>query len=190
MFLRTNAGDAFAKMVSAIAVSAVRAITIIKALVASQRMRLSKNLTLGEATKSATAIKHGINNKPSGEHLSSLMLIAQKVFQPMRSHFGKPIAITSGYRSKALNDLIGGASGSQHSKGQALDLDADVYGGLENHQLFNYIKDNLEFDQLIWEFGDDENPAWVHVSYKASNNRGEVLSCVKQNGKTIYKRWG
>ena len=82
------------------------------------------------------------------------------------------------------------ATGSQHSKGQALDLDADVYGGLENYQLFNYIKDNLEFDQLIWEFGDEENPAWVHVSYKASNNRGEVLSCVKQNGKTIYKRWG
>ncbi len=190
MYHRTNAGAAFAKMASAIAVSAVRAITIIRALVASQRMKLSKNLTLAEVTKSATAIKHGISNKPTGEHLSNLMAIAQNVFQPVRDHFGKPIAITSGYRSKALNDLIGGASGSQHSKGQALDLDADVYGGLENHQLFNYIKDNLEFDQLIWEFGDDENPAWVHVSYKASNNRGEVLSCVKQNGKTIYKRWG
>ena len=160
------------------------------ALFQYKNMKLSKNLTLDEATKSATAIKNGISNKPSGEHLSNLMAIAQNVFQPVRDHFGKPIAITSGYRSQALNDLIGGASGSQHSKGEALDLDADVFGGLENYQLFHYIKDNLAFDQLIWEFGTDENPDWVHVSYKANNNRGEVLICVKQNGKTIYKRWG
>ena len=159
------------------------------ALFQYKNMKLSKNLTLDEATKSATAIKNGISNKPSGEHLSNLMAIAQNVFQPVRDHFGKPIAITSGYRSQALNDLIGGASGSQHSKGEALDLDADVFGGLENYQLFHYIKDNLAFDQLIWEFGDDENPDWVHVSYKATGNRGEVLMCVKQNGKTIYKKW-
>ena len=160
------------------------------ALFQYKNMKLSKNLTLDEATKSATAIKNGISNKPSSEHLSNLMAIAQNVFQPVRDHFGKPIAITSGYRSQALNDLIGGASGSQHSKGEALDLDADVFGGLENYQMFHYIKDNLDFDQLIWEFGDDENPAWVHVSYKATGNRGEVLICAKQNGKTIYKRWG
>jgi hypothetical protein len=159
------------------------------ALFQYKNMKLSKNLTLDEATKSATAIKNGISNKPSSEHLSNLMAIAQNVFQPVRDHFGKPIAITSGYRSQALNDLIGGASGSQHSKGEALDLDADVFGGLENYQMFHYIKDNLDFDQLIWEFGDDENPAWVHVSYKATGNRGEVLICAKQNGKTIYKKW-
>ena len=159
------------------------------ALFQYKNMKLSKNLTLDEATKSATAIKNGISNKPSGEHLSNLMAIAQNVFQPVRDHFGKPIAITSGYRSQALNDLIGGASGSQHSKGEALDLDADVFGGLENYQLFHYIKDNLAFDQLIWEFGTEENPDWVHVSYKATGNRGEVLMCVKQNGKTIYKKW-
>lgn len=189
MFLRISGGDAFAKMVSGILENAAKAIMLIKVLGASQRMRLSKNLTLGEVSKSATAIKYGISNKPTGEHLSSLMLVAQKVFQPVRTHFNKPIAITSGYRSKALNDIIGGASGSQHSKGEALDLDADVYGGLENYQIFNYIKDNLAFDQLIWEFGDDENPAWVHVSYKETGNRGEVLQAVKQNGKTIYKVW-
>ena len=84
-----------------------------------------------------------------------------------------------------MNDLIGGASGSQHSKGEALDLD----GSVENAYIFEFIKNNLEFDQLIWEFGDDENPDWVNVSYKSENNRGEVLSCVKQKGKTIYKRW-
>jgi len=149
-------------------------------------MKLSKNLTLDEATKSATAIKNGISNKPSSEHLSNLIQIATKIFQPVRDHFQKPIIVSSGYRSKALNDLIGGASGSQHSKGEALDLD----GSVENFLIFEYIKNNLEFDQLIWEFGDDENPDWVHVSYKTENNRGEVLQAVRQNGRVIYKRWG
>lgn len=185
MFLRTNAGDAFAKMVSGILENAARVIMLIRGLGASQRMRLSKNLTLGEATKSATAIKHGINNKPSGEHLSNLIQIASKIFQPVRDHFNKPIIVSSGYRSKALNDLIGGASGSQHSKGEALDLD----GSVENAYIFEFIKNNLEFDQLIWEFGDEENPDWVHVSYKSENNRGEVLRAVRQSGRVIYKRW-
>lgn len=189
MYLKTNAEDAYAKMVSGIRESVARVIFGIKASVRSGKMKLSNNLTLAEATKSATAIKHGIDNKPTGEHLSNLIVVAHRVFQPLRDHFGKPIGITSGYRSQALNERIGGASGSQHSKGEALDLDADVYGGLENYQIFNYIMDNLEFDQLIWEFGTDENPDWVHVSCKKENNRGEVLQCVKQNGKTIYKRW-
>ena len=157
----------------------------LKALFQYDTMKLSKNLTLSEATKSHTAIKYGISNKPSGDHLSSLIQIANKIFQPIRDHFNEPIIVSSGYRSKALNDLIGGASGSQHSKGEALDLD----GSVENAYIFEFIKNNLEFDQLIWEFGDDENPDWVHVSYKSENNRGEVLSCVKQKGKTIYKRW-
>jgi zinc D-Ala-D-Ala carboxypeptidase len=189
MFLRISGGDAFAKMVSGILENAARVIIGIRGLAQYGKMKLSKNLSLSEVTKSHTAIKYGISNKPSGEHLSNLMALAVNVFQPVRDYFGKPIAVTSGYRSKALNDLIGGASGSQHSKGQALDLDADVFGGLENYQLFNYIKDNLEFDQLIWEFGDEENPDWVHVSYKASGNRGEVLKAVRQKGKTIYKKW-
>ena len=149
-------------------------------------MRLSKNLSVKEVTKSATAIKNGISNKPSGEHLSNLIQIATKIFQPVRDHFQKPIIVSSGYRSKALNDLIGGASGSQHSKGEALDLD----GSVDNFLIFEYIKNNLEFDQLIWEFGDDENPDWVHVSYKSEDNRGEVLQAVRQNGRVIYKRWG
>ena len=157
----------------------------LKALFQYYTMKLSKNLTLSEATKSHTAIKYGISNKPSGDHLSNLIQIANKIFQPIRDHFNEPIIVSSGYRSKALNDLIGGASGSQHSKGEALDLD----GSVENAYIFEFIKNNLEFDQLIWEFGDDENPDWVNVSYKSENNRGEVLSCVKQKGKTIYKRW-
>lgn len=189
MFLKIKEGDAFAKMVSGILESVARVTIGIKALAQYGRMKLSKNLTLGEVTKSATAIKHGIDNKPTGEHLSNLIEVANKVFQPLRDHFRRPIAVTSGYRSEALNKRIGGSSTSQHCKGEALDLDADVFGNLENWEVFEYIKNELEYDQLIWEFGDDENPAWVHVSYKRSGNRGEVLKAVKQGGKTIYKRW-
>ena len=185
MFHKIIEGDAFVRMVIGILENAARVIMLIRALVISRRMKLSKNLTLGEATKSHTAIKYGISNKPSGEHLSNLIQIASKIFQPVRDHFQKPIIVSSGYRSQALNDIIGGASGSQHSKGEALDLD----GSVENFLIFEYIKNNLEFDQLIWEFGDDENPDWVHVSYKSEDNRGEILQAIRQNGKVIYRRW-
>ena len=152
-------------------------------------MKLSPNLSLAEVTKSATAIKRGIANAPTQEHLQNLKRVAAHVFQPIREHFGKPLAVSSGYRSAQLNELIGGSKNSQHSKGEALDLDADVYGGLTNAAVFNYIKDHLTFDQLIWEFGTDEEPAWVHVSYKAEGNRGEVLVAYKDNNKTRYKKW-
>jgi len=153
-------------------------------------MILSKNLSLAEVTKSATAIKHGIANEPTQEHLQNLKLVAENVFQPIREHFGKPLAVSSGYRSEALNDLIGGSESSQHSKGQALDLDADAFGGFTNADVFYFIKENLEFDQLIWEFGTNENPDWVHVSYKESNNRGEILIAYKDHRRrTRYKRW-
>jgi len=188
MFLRISAGDVFVKMVRGILENAAKVIIGIRESDQYEKMKLSKNLSLGEAIKSATAIKHGINNRPSGEHLSNLIQIANKVFQPLRDHFGKPIAVTSGYRSQELNDLIGGASGSQHSKGEALDLDADVFGGLENWEIFEFIKNNLEFDQLIWEFGSDENPDWVHVSYKSDNNRGEILEAFREDKKIKYAR--
>ena len=149
-------------------------------------MILSKNLSLVEVTKSATAIKHGIANEPTPEHLQSLKDIAENVFQPIRDHFSMPIAVSSGYRSNALNELIGGSKRSQHSKGQALDLDADVYGGVTNREIFIYIKENLDYDQLIYEFGTDEEPAWVHVSYKSQGNRREVLKAYKDNGMTKY----
>ena len=152
-------------------------------------MKLSPNLSLAEVTKSATAIKRGIANAPTQEHLQNLKRIAVHVFQPIREHFGKPLAVSSGYRSAELNELIGGSKKSQHSKGEALDLDADVYSGLTNAAVFNYIKDHLTFDQLIWEFGTDQEPAWVHVSYKAEGNRGEVLVAYKDNNKTRYKKW-
>ena len=148
-------------------------------------MILSKNLSLAEVMKSATAIKHGIANDPNSQHLTNLKAVATNIFQPCRDYFGKPLAVTSGYRSPELNDLIGGSKRSQHSKGEALDLDAQVYGGFTNAELFHYIKDNLDFDQLIWEFGDEQEPDWIHCSY-TTNNRGEVLRAYRHNGKTRY----
>lgn len=140
-----------------------------------------------EVMKSATAIKHGIANEPSSEHLTNLKAVATNIFQPCRDYFGKPLAVTSGYRSPKLNELIGGSKRSQHSKGEALDLDAQVYGGFTNAELFYYIKDNLDFDQLIWEFGTDEEPDWIHCSYTTENRR-EVLKAYKHNGKTRYDK--
>ena len=148
---------------------------------------LSDNLSLAEATYSATALRKGIANEPSATHLIALKEIANNIFQPCRNHFGKPLRVTSGYRSEELNKIIGGSMKSQHSKGEALDMQST--SGYTNRELFEYIKDHLRFDQLIWEFGDDENPDWVHCSYKSEGNRGEVLRAIRENGKTIYKRW-
>ena len=151
-------------------------------------MKLTENLSLAEVTKSATAIRKGITNTPSATHLIALKEVSKNIFQPCREHFGKPLAVTSGYRSEALNEAINGSKTSQHSKGEALDLDADVFGGFSNAELFNYIKSSLDFDQLIWEFGNNNNPAWVHCSYKTRGNRNEVLIAIKTNGQTTYRK--
>jgi len=151
-------------------------------------MNLSDNLSLNEVIKSDTAIKNGIDNNPTEEHLKALKTIANEVFQPIRDYFDVPIAISSGYRSRALNIAIKGSATSQHCKGEALDLDADVFGRVTNAEIYNYIKDNLEFDQLIWEFGTDDEPNWVHVSYTAKKaNRKMLLKAYKVNGKSHYK---
>jgi zinc D-Ala-D-Ala carboxypeptidase len=151
-------------------------------------MKISKNLSLSEVTKSNTAKRRGISNEPSIEHLESLKAVAENIFQPIREEFMCPIFVSSGYRSEALNDAIGGSKTSQHSKGEALDLDADVYGVITNADIFNFALDRLDFDQLIWEFGTDENPDWVHISYKKdSRNRHQVLKAVRSNGRTKYE---
>jgi len=151
-------------------------------------MKLSNNLSVKEVTKSNTAKRFGIDNRPTIEHLQNLKAIALNIFQPARNHFKKPIFVSSGYRSEDLNEKIGGSKTSQHSKGQALDLDAHTFGGLTNKELFDFISEHLEFDQIIWEFGTDEEPDWVHVSYVSSGiNRGEYLKAYKANGITKYK---
>ena len=152
-------------------------------------MNLSKNLTLAEVTKSTTAKRLGIDNTPDEWTTENLRQVAINIFQPLRSAFGTPIYVSSGYRSAELNTVIGGSSRSQHVEGRALDLDADVYGGCTNSQIFNWIKENLEFDQLIWEFGDDDNPDWVHVSYvyDGVNRKRCLRACRDDNGKTYYE---
>jgi len=153
-------------------------------------MQLSEHLTLAEVTKSQTATRLGIDNTPTIDHMESLRAVAKKVFEPIRNRFGVPIAVTSGYRSKGLNEAIRGSRSSQHCKGQALDIDADVYGRVTNAEIFHHIKDHIDFDQLIWEFGDDKNPDWVHVSYVERNaNRGEILIAYRENGRTRYKKY-
>ena len=149
-------------------------------------MRISKHISYKEATQSQTAVRKGINNEPDAYQLQNMQVLAEKVFEPLREHFGVPIAINSFFRSQKLNKAIGGVAGSQHTQGRAIDVD-DTLGGVSNKQMFEWIKANLDFDQLIWEFGNDNNPDWVHISYVSeSENRKRVLKASKKNGKTVY----
>jgi hypothetical protein len=150
-------------------------------------MKISTHLNLAEITRSDTAKRHGIDNTPTAEHLENFKLLADKVFEPIREHFKTPIFISSGYRSKALNDFIKGSLSSQHCKGQAIDIDMDGSNGeVTNRMVFDFIKNKLDFDQLIWEFGTDFNPDWVHVSFVKTGNRKQKLKAVRSNGKTTY----
>ena len=150
-------------------------------------MKISPNLNLAEITRSDTAKRHGIDNTPTAEHLENFKLLADKVFEPIREHFKTPIFISSGYRSKELNAFIKGSSSSQHCTGQAIDIDMDGSNGeVTNRMVFDFIKNKLDFDQLIWEFGTDFNPDWVHVSYVKGKNRKQKLKAVRSGGKTSY----
>lgn len=146
-------------------------------------MMLSKNFSLDEMTRSETAKKKNIDNTPDPRQIEFLRELCEKVLQPVRDAFG-PVNISSGYRSPKLNVAIGGSTSSQHCalRGAA----ADISMGEKNKDVFNFIKDELVFDQLIWEFGTDENPSWVHVSYHYGHNRKQILKAVKVNGKTKY----
>lgn len=144
-------------------------------------MNLSAHVTLAEFQDSSTATTHGINNKMNDSQIASAKLLCENVFEPLRIYLNTPIKISSGFRSLQLNKMIKGSSTSQHTKGEAMDLQIGSKG-------FNFIKDKLNFDQLIWEFGNDENPSWVHVSF-SSKNRKQVLKATKKNGKTIYSNY-
>jgi hypothetical protein len=152
-------------------------------------MKLSAHLDLSEVTRSDSAKRNGISNMPTPEHIENFKLLAEKVFEPIREHFGVPIRISSGYRSKELNDKTKGASKtSDHCFGRAIDIDNDGTS-ITNKQIFNFIKDNLKYKQLIFEFGTDENPAWVHVSYDPNNLKNETLKAVKVNNVTKYIKY-
>jgi zinc D-Ala-D-Ala carboxypeptidase len=151
-------------------------------------MKLSKNLRLAEMIRSESAKRLGISNQPTEEHIENMKRFAMMVFEPIRARFDTPIYISSGYRSEKLNKAIKGSLTSQHCSGEAADIDMDGSSVITNADVFHYIKDNLEFDQLIWEFGDKNNPDWVHVSYKDEGNRKEVLAAYREEGKTKYKK--
>jgi len=154
--------------------------------------KISEHLNLAEVTRSETAKRKGISNMPTTEHLENFKKLAENIFEPIRNHFNVPIHISSGYRSKALNESIGGAESSQHCSGEAIDIDMQgSSNGITNKMVFDYIKANLNFDQLIFEFGDSSNPDWVHVSYETSGKpqRKQVLRATKIGGGTKYSAY-
>ena len=138
---------------------------------------ISEHITYQEAIHN----NHGFANTPSEDTLRKMELVAEKVFEPVRNHLNEPISVNSFYRCVLLNRHIGGAYKSQHTTGEAIDMDC----GNRNKEIFDYIKDNLEFDQLIKEFPTNGNPAWVHCSY-SEDNRKQILVSIKENGKTKY----
>jgi len=153
-------------------------------------MKPSKNLSLAECLRSETAKRKGIKNEPHDDWVvENLRAVAEHIFQPLRDGLGVPIYVSSGYRHPDLNRAIGGSKRSQHMEGRALDLDADVYGRCTNAQIFNWIKNNLDFDQIVWEFGTEDNPDWVHVSYVSEDdNRNRCLVAKRDDkGKVYYE---
>ena len=150
-------------------------------------MRISKHISYKEAVHSNTAKRRGIENTPNDDQLYNMAKVAHNIFEPLRLYVGGAIKINSFFRSQELNKEIGGSTKSQHCNGCAIDID-DIYGHKSNYEMFQYIRENLDFDQLIYEFGDADNPDWVHVSYVSSKeNRNRVLRAVKNNGKTSYQ---
>ena len=149
--------------------------------------KISKYVSYKEVTHSnqATALK--IGNTPNAEQLGNLKLVCTNIFDKVREHFVKPIGISSGFRSIELNTRIGGSKSSQHMQGKALDIDGDIFGCTNNKDIFDYIRNNCTFDQLIWEFGSENAPSWVHVSFNKDGNRGQILRAVKSGGRTVYQ---
>ena len=150
-------------------------------------LKISKHISYKEAVHSATAKRRGIENTPNQEQLDNMYKVADFIFEPLRMYVGGAIKITSFFRSQDLNKAIGGSTKSQHCKGQAIDID-DVFGYKTNYEMFEYIRENLDFDQLIYDFGTNDNHDWVHVSYVSKKeNRNRVLRAIRENGKTKYK---
>jgi hypothetical protein len=152
-------------------------------------IQLSTNLQLSELTRSESAKRRGISNQPTEAHIENMKYLAEKVFQPIRDHFGVPIRISSGYRSAALNQAIKGSTTSFHSIGAAIDIDNDGTS-ITNKEIFDFIKDNLEYTELIWEFGNKDNPDWVHVAIvKGREKEKEVLEAYRVKGKALYRKY-
>ena len=150
-------------------------------------MKLAPNFSLEELTKSSTAIRLGIDNTPSSEHLINMVYVASHILQPVRDHFKCVVGVNSGYRSPKLNAAVKGSKTSQHCFGQAADFEIN---GFPNYDLADWVRKNLEFDQLILEFynpAEGPNSGWVHCSYNFNGpNRKKVMTALVKNGKTSY----
>ena len=154
-------------------------------------MNISQYISYAEGTKSQQAIRLGLDNTPNAEELSNMQYIGTTIFDKLRKamhdKYGKPLAITSFFRSAEVNKAVGGSTTSQHCSGEAMDIDADVFGGATNKEVFDWIRKNCTWDQLIFEFGTTDQPDWVHVSLKRSGkNRMQVLRAIKEGGQTRY----
>jgi len=151
-------------------------------------MNLSEHVTLAEVTKNNTASKYGIDNTPTPEHTENLKLVLNNIFEKVRAGLGNnPIYISCGYRGAAVNAKTKEASKtSYHCFGKALDLDADVFGKVTNKQIFDYVRANCEYAELIWEYGTTSQPDWVHVAFDKGKNVKETLRCMSVNGKPKY----
>lgn len=149
--------------------------------------RISEHISYKEGTRSVTALRLGIDNTPDTYQFTNMQVVAENIFEPLRNWVRGPIKINSFLRVPDLNKAIGGSESSQHCQGRAIDID-DSYGHKTNAEMFEYIKKHLDFDQMIWEFGDDNNPDWVHVSYVSPDrNRGRCLRAERIDGKTQYR---
>ena len=148
-------------------------------------MQLTKNFTLSELTKSDTALRLDMDNTPNADHIQSLLMLCEKVLQPVRDHFGKGVKVNSGFRHPEVNAKVGGSKTSDHCKGMAADIEIP---GVANGDLAQWIVDNLDFRQVILEFYTPGVPdsGWVHVSYNPEDNKKQVLTAAKQRGKTVY----
>jgi len=152
-------------------------------------MKISKHVSYKEGVHSNTALRKGLDNTPNKEQLKCMKEIAEDIFEPLRAYVGGPIKINSFFRGEPVNTAIGGSKNSQHMKGQAMDID-DTFGRMSNAEMYTFIKDHLDYDQLIWEFGTEYpegNPNWVHISYVThrANRKQEVIAITK-NRKTRY----
>ena len=150
--------------------------------------KISEHISYKEGTYSATGLRRGLDNTPDPEQLKCMHEVAKYLFEPLREWVGGPIKINSFFRGEPVNTAIGGSKYSQHMKGQAMDID-DTFGYKTNAEMYYYIKDNLNFDQLIWEFGDNKNPNWVHVSYVTHrpNRKKLTIAYRDSKGRTRYK---
>jgi hypothetical protein len=147
---------------------------------------ISKHISYHEGTYSQTGVRRDLDNTPDDKQLKRMEEVAENLFEPLREWVGGPIKINSFFRGEPVNTAIGGSRKSQHMKGQAIDID-DTFGHKTNAEMYHYVKDNLDFDQLIWEFGTDKNPNWLHISWVSHRpNRKKLTIAKKVNGKTKY----